>query len=75
VKNVYNRSKKCYNLQKKIKDGVIYMSPVVEAKPITYNTNEENKANKNTSFAELRKRISKPSPFGRKLVDMYKQGR
>lgn len=26
-------------------------------------------------FAQLRKKIAKPSPFGRKLVDMYKQGR
>jgi hypothetical protein len=60
-----------------MKDGVIYMSPVVETKVIVAcsNVNEENKANKNTSFAELRKRISKPSPFGRKLVDIYKQGR
>ncbi|WP_163151055.1 hypothetical protein [Anoxybacillus sp. MB8] len=32
----------------------------------------------NTSFVDfgqLRKKIAKPSPFGRKLVDMYKQGR
>jgi hypothetical protein len=74
---MYNRSKKCYNFQKKMKDGVIYMSPVVETKVIVAcsNVNEENKTNKNTSFAELRKRISKPSPFGRKLVDIYKQGR
>jgi hypothetical protein len=53
------------------------MSPVVETKVMVAcsNVNEENKANKNTSFAELRKRISKPSPFGKKLVDIYKQGR
>ncbi|AEV20940.1 hypothetical protein GK107_15900 [Geobacillus thermoleovorans] len=38
-------------------------------------TEQANKPNKDLSFAELRKKIAKPSPFGKKLVDIYKQGR
>lgn len=37
---------------------------------------ERNKLNTSfVDFVQLRKKIAKPSPFGRKLVDMYKQGR
>jgi hypothetical protein len=74
---MYSRSNKCYNFLNNTECGLIYISPGVETKVMVAcsNVNEENKANKNTSFAELRKRISKPSPFGRKLVDIYKQGR
>ncbi|OAO77177.1 hypothetical protein TGS27_2866 [Geobacillus stearothermophilus] len=38
-------------------------------------TEQTNKPDKDLPFAELRKKIAKPSPFGKKLVDIYKQGR
>ncbi|MCQ5365841.1 MULTISPECIES: hypothetical protein [Anoxybacillus] len=44
----------------------------------TVTSSRVKKSKPNTSlvdFGQLRKKIAKPSPFGRKLVDMYKQGR
>ncbi|QHN50551.1 hypothetical protein EPB69_16180 [Geobacillus stearothermophilus] len=65
-----------YFLERRINE-VINMPSALETKMrVTLSCTEQaNKPDKDLSFAELRKKIAKPSPFGKKLVDIYKQGR
>ncbi|TWG31967.1 hypothetical protein GC56T2_3233 [Geobacillus sp. C56-T2] len=56
---------------------MIRVPPALEKMNVSLSCSQHmnNQPDKNLSFAELRKKLAKPAPFRKKLVDIYKQGR